>query len=62
MVVSPTRELANQTYREFQRLADGRGLRIHVIENTAKAIKKFGPQSSQKFGMSLACSIYVSRA
>ncbi|XP_071789944.1 probable ATP-dependent RNA helicase DDX52 [Asterias amurensis] len=49
VVVSPTRELANQTYREFQRLADGRGLRIHVIENTAKAIKKFGPQSSQKF-------------
>ncbi|XP_038053752.1 probable ATP-dependent RNA helicase DDX52 [Patiria miniata] len=49
VVVSPTRELANQTYREFQRLAEGRGLRVHLIESTAKAVKKFGPESSQKF-------------
>ncbi|XP_022085857.1 probable ATP-dependent RNA helicase DDX52 [Acanthaster planci] len=49
IVVSPTRELASQTYREFQRLAEGRGLRIHLIESTAKAAKKFSPEASQKF-------------
>ena len=50
MVVSPSRELAQQTYREFMRLSDGRGFRIHMIDNTAKAAKKFGPQSAGKFG------------
>ena len=50
VVVSPSRELAQQTYREFVRLADGRGFRIHTIDNTAKATKKFGPQSAGKFG------------
>ena len=50
VVVSPSRELAQQTYREFVRLADGRGFRIHTIDNTAKAAKKFGPKSAGKFG------------
>nr|XP_002741008.2 PREDICTED: probable ATP-dependent RNA helicase DDX52-like [Saccoglossus kowalevskii] len=49
VVVSPTRELAQQTYREFCRLAEGRSFRIHIIDKTSQAAKKFGPQSSQKF-------------
>ena len=53
VVVSPSRELAQQTYREFVRLADGRGFRVHTIDNTGKAAKKFGPQSAGKFGKSL---------
>ncbi|KAK2708242.1 probable ATP-dependent RNA helicase DDX52 [Artemia franciscana] len=49
VVVSPTRELAQQTYRECQKLSEGIGLRIHMIENVSKAVKKFGPQSSGNF-------------
>jgi len=49
VIVAPTRELANQIHRECVKLSEGRGLRCHVIENTAKAIQKFGPKSSQRF-------------
>ena len=49
LVLSPTRELAKQTLREFQRVADGTGFRIHFIEKASTAVKKFGPKSSQKF-------------
>ncbi|XP_033734670.1 probable ATP-dependent RNA helicase DDX52 [Pecten maximus] len=49
LVLAPTRELAKQTYREFQKLSEGRGFRIHYIEKASTAIKKFGPKSSQKF-------------
>ncbi|KAL5018893.1 hypothetical protein ScPMuIL_004615 [Solemya velum] len=49
LVLAPTRELVKQIYREFQRLADGRGFRIHTIDKSSTAVKKFGPKSSQKF-------------
>ncbi|XP_069116361.1 probable ATP-dependent RNA helicase DDX52 isoform X1 [Argopecten irradians] len=49
LVLAPTRELAKQTYRECQKLSEGRGFRIHYIEKASTAIKKFGPKSSQKF-------------
>ena len=49
VVLSPTRELATQTHREFQRIAEGTGFRIHMIENGNKAAKNFGPNCRQKF-------------
>ncbi|XP_069683792.1 probable ATP-dependent RNA helicase DDX52 isoform X1 [Periplaneta americana] len=49
VIVSPTRELASQTYRECVRLSEGTGLRCHIISKTSQAVNKFGPQSSQKF-------------
>ncbi|XP_072164077.1 probable ATP-dependent RNA helicase DDX52 isoform X2 [Diadema setosum] len=49
VIVSPTRELAQQTYRELMRLSEGSGLRIHTIEHGAKAMQKFGPKTAQKF-------------
>ncbi|XP_077983272.1 putative ATP-dependent RNA helicase DDX52 [Glandiceps talaboti] len=48
VVVSPTRELAQQTHREFCRLAEGLGLRIHIIDKVSKAIKKLNSQSPLK--------------
>lgn len=50
VIVSPTRELANQTHRECVKLTEGIGLRCHVIDNVGKATQKFGPKSSQRFG------------
>jgi len=50
VIVSPTRELANQTRRECVKLTEGIGLRCHVIDNVSKAEQKFGPKSSQRFG------------
>ncbi|XP_014669170.1 PREDICTED: probable ATP-dependent RNA helicase DDX52 [Priapulus caudatus] len=49
VVVSPTRELAKQTYREFQRLATGTGFHICMIGKSDVAKQKFGPKSPQKF-------------
>ncbi|XP_064620528.1 probable ATP-dependent RNA helicase DDX52 [Lineus longissimus] len=49
LILAPTRELAQQIYRECCRLADGRGFRIHYIDKASSAIKKFGPKSAQKF-------------
>ncbi|XP_046450011.1 probable ATP-dependent RNA helicase DDX52 [Daphnia pulex] len=49
VIVSPTRELANQTHRECVKLTEGIGLRCHVIDNVGKATQKFGPKSSQRF-------------
>lgn len=51
VIVAPTRELANQIHRECVKLSEGRGLRCHVIENVTKAAQKFGPKSSQRFGI-----------
>lgn len=51
VIVAPTRELANQIHRECLKLSEGRGLRCHVIDNVNKAAQKFGPKSSQRFGM-----------
>jgi hypothetical protein len=50
VIVSPTRELANQTHRECVKLCEGIDLRCHVIDNVSKAAQKFGPKSSQRFG------------
>lgn len=52
IVLSPTRELASQTYREFLRLSEGRGFRIHMVDKFAKASKVFKKQSGLKFGES----------
>ncbi|XP_049767383.1 probable ATP-dependent RNA helicase DDX52 isoform X5 [Schistocerca cancellata] len=49
VVVSPTRELAKQTYRECLKLSEGRNLRIHIISKASLAVKKFGPESSKRF-------------
>ncbi|XP_048259712.1 probable ATP-dependent RNA helicase DDX52 [Haliotis rufescens] len=49
VILAPTRELAKQTYREFQRLSEGIGFRTYYIEKAATAIKKFGPKSKKKF-------------
>lgn len=59
VIVAPTRELANQIHRECVKLSEGRGLRCHVIENVSKAIQKFGPKSSQRFGTSLNVKILL---
>lgn len=50
VIVSPTRELAKQTYRECLRLGEGRGFRVHIISNVNQAMSKYGTKSSQKFG------------
>lgn len=50
VIVSPTRELANQTYRECLKLTEGIRLRCHMIDNVNNAAQKFGPNSAQKFG------------
>uniref|UniRef100_A0A8C2XCE1 Probable ATP-dependent RNA helicase DDX52 n=2 Tax=Cyclopterus lumpus TaxID=8103 RepID=A0A8C2XCE1_CYCLU len=49
VVISPTRELANQTYRELLRLSEGVGFRVHIIEKASLAAKKYGPQSNKKY-------------
>ncbi len=50
MVVSPTRELAQQTYREFLRLGMGSGFKVHVLTKAKANANTFGSQSSQRFG------------
>ncbi|MEE6469435.1 hypothetical protein FKM82_008621 [Ascaphus truei] len=49
LIISPTRELASQTHRELVKLSEGIGFRIHMINKTAVAAKKFGPKSSKKY-------------
>ena len=53
MVVSPTRELAQQIYREFVRLAAGSGFKVHALTKAKANANTFGPQSSQRFGQSI---------
>ena len=50
LVVSPTRELAQQTYREFTRLSVGSGFKVHVLTKAKANANSFGPQSSRRFG------------
>ena len=50
VVVSPTRELAQQTYRECVRLSAGSGFKVHVLTKAKANANSFGPQSSQRFG------------
>ncbi|XP_036975743.1 probable ATP-dependent RNA helicase DDX52 [Acanthopagrus latus] len=49
VIISPTRELASQTYRELLRLSEGVGFRVHIIDKASLAAKKYGPQSSKKY-------------
>ncbi|XP_031728546.1 putative ATP-dependent RNA helicase DDX52 [Anarrhichthys ocellatus] len=49
VVISPTRELANQTYRELLRLSEGTGFRVHIMDKASLAAKKYGPQSNKKY-------------
>ncbi|XP_022070620.1 probable ATP-dependent RNA helicase DDX52 [Acanthochromis polyacanthus] len=49
VIISPTRELASQTYRELLRLSDGVGFRVHIIDKASVAAKKYGPQSNKKY-------------
>ncbi|XP_023232182.1 probable ATP-dependent RNA helicase DDX52 [Centruroides sculpturatus] len=49
IVVSPTRELAKQIFRECIRLANGTGLKIHFINKASTAIQKFGQKSAKNF-------------
>lgn len=50
VVISPTRELAQQTYREFCRLSAGSGFKVHVLTKAKANANSFGPQSTQRFG------------
>uniref|UniRef100_A0A7N8Y021 Probable ATP-dependent RNA helicase DDX52 n=1 Tax=Mastacembelus armatus TaxID=205130 RepID=A0A7N8Y021_9TELE len=49
LIISPTRELASQTYRELLRLSEGVGFRVHIIDKASVAAKKYGPQSNKKY-------------
>ncbi|XP_076622408.1 DExD-box helicase 52 isoform X2 [Colletes latitarsis] len=49
IILSPTRELAKQTYRECVRLGEGYNLRVHIISKINQALSKYGSKSSQKF-------------
>ncbi|XP_076170038.1 DExD-box helicase 52 isoform X2 [Ptiloglossa arizonensis] len=49
IILSPTRELAKQTYRECVRLSEGYNFRVHIISKINQALSKYGPKSSQKF-------------
>ncbi|XP_077447909.1 putative ATP-dependent RNA helicase DDX52 isoform X2 [Stigmatopora argus] len=49
LVISPTRELSNQTHREMLRFSEGLGLRIHILNKAAVASNRFGPQSNKKY-------------
>ncbi|CAG00514.1 unnamed protein product, partial [Tetraodon nigroviridis] len=49
VIISPTRELASQTYRELLRLTDGAGFRVHIIDKASLAAKKYGPHSNKKY-------------
>ncbi|KAF4533024.1 hypothetical protein B566_EDAN000716 [Ephemera danica] len=48
VLVSPTRELAQQTHRECLKLAEGRRLRIHLLSKVKAAAKRIGPKGSHK--------------
>lgn len=54
VIISPTRELAKQTYRECMRLSEGRDFRVHIISKIKQALTKYGPKSNQKFGKCFA--------
>uniref|UniRef100_A0A672HU03 ATP-dependent RNA helicase n=1 Tax=Salarias fasciatus TaxID=181472 RepID=A0A672HU03_SALFA len=49
VIISPTRELASQTYRELLRLSEGVGFRVHIIDKASLAAKKYGPDSNKKY-------------
>ncbi|KAM7348044.1 DExD-box helicase 52 [Cochliomyia hominivorax] len=49
LVLAPTRELAQQIYRECIRLSEKTALKIHIISKVNQAKMKFGENSSKKF-------------
>ncbi|XP_014600706.1 PREDICTED: probable ATP-dependent RNA helicase DDX52 [Polistes canadensis] len=49
IILSPTRELSKQTYRECLRFSENYGFRVHIISKINQALSKYGPKSSQKF-------------
>lgn len=49
LVLAPTRELAQQIYRECIRLSEKTALKIHIISKVNQAKFKFGENSSKKF-------------
>ncbi|XP_074527591.1 putative ATP-dependent RNA helicase DDX52 [Halichoeres trimaculatus] len=49
VIISPTRELASQTYRELLRLSEGTRFRVHILDKASLAAKKYGPQSNKKY-------------
>ncbi|XP_043462282.1 probable ATP-dependent RNA helicase DDX52 [Leptopilina heterotoma] len=49
VILSPTRELAKQTYRECMKISEGRDFRVHIISKINKALSQYGPKSSNKF-------------
>lgn len=59
VIVSPTRELAQQTYRECVRLSAGSGFKVHVLTKAKATANSFGPQSSQRFGEQSASGVHL---
>lgn len=49
LILAPTRELAQQTYRECVELSVKTALKIHIISKVKQAEQKFGPHSGKKF-------------
>ncbi|KAK0081951.1 hypothetical protein PV325_011346 [Microctonus aethiopoides] len=49
IILSPTRELAKQTYRECVKLSEGRDFRVHIISKIKQSLEKYGSKSSQQF-------------
>lgn len=49
VIVSPTRELARQTYRECSRLAENSGLNIHIISKVNLSNAKLTLEKTNKF-------------
>ncbi|XP_065363431.1 probable ATP-dependent RNA helicase DDX52 [Calliphora vicina] len=49
LVLAPTRELAQQIYRECIRMSEKTALKIHIISKVNQAKAKFGENSSKKF-------------
>lgn len=56
IIVCPVRELARQIFHETLRLADGTGLRVHMISKPSKA--HFTHDSKKKFGSYPFSDIY----
>ncbi|TDG45613.1 hypothetical protein AWZ03_007983 [Drosophila navojoa] len=49
LVLAPTRELAQQIYRECGELTKGTGLRTHFISKVSEAKQQYGPDCKQKY-------------
>lgn len=54
VVISPTRELSQQIYREFVRMNEGLGFRIHTLSKAKASSNNFGPNSSNKLDILIA--------